>query len=158
MEALIVIPDKHKSLFKIIVEDAHGGKLISTKGPATDKDDFGGQTCFLICKIEYKSPQSLFDMGVDFAIGCFQKKKEEVAIQVKEDEIICQHCGYNRGENTKTLLFCTGKSDSKRFLKQIYNCRNCTKRIVIYTVEVSREMELDLKQRFKEGNIKYINK
>lgn len=76
MEADIVIPDQHQAIFKIIVENGHGGKLIATKGPILDKNDFGGQTSFLICKIEYNDTQTLFDMGVDFAIGCFHKAEK----------------------------------------------------------------------------------
>lgn len=84
MEADIVIPDHHKALFKIIVENGHGGKLIATKGPMLDKDDFGGQTSFLICKIEYKDTQNLFDIGVDFAIGCFHKAEQKRIKELKQ--------------------------------------------------------------------------
>ena len=77
MEATIVIPSAHEYLFRLIVEEGHGGKLIGTRGPEIGNDDFGGQSSFLICDIEYGSHQILFDIGVDFALGCVLKEKKK---------------------------------------------------------------------------------
>lgn len=82
MEADIIIPKKYKLIFKVAVEDANGGKLIVTKNlgilqsnEVSDKPLGIEPQEYLACKIEYRGNQSLFDIGVDFALGIINEKK-----------------------------------------------------------------------------------
>lgn len=76
MEAIIIVPSEYAFIFKVAVEDANGGKIIATKDSdvTVTVTENGNKQSFLLCKIEYKSPQSLFDTGIDFALGIVSKK------------------------------------------------------------------------------------
>lgn len=81
MEANIIIPKKYKFLFKVATEDANHGKIIATKElgmlsseeVSDDPQGIAPQE-YLACKIECKSSQSLFDTGVDFALGIVNER------------------------------------------------------------------------------------
>ena len=80
-KAQILIPQKYEFLFKVAVEDANKGKIISVKQIGTltseevsdDPFEIPAQE-YLLFEIEYKSPQSLFDTGIDFGMGVLNNK------------------------------------------------------------------------------------
>lgn len=75
MKTTIIIPEKYRLQFEVAVEEVNGGKVLRTKKLGMLDMHLCTKQEYLECRIQYESPASLFDTGVDFDLGIVATNK-----------------------------------------------------------------------------------